>query len=146
MKARLVYMSKSYHLLLCSGAIKKLTLKDARRFIETYDSDIYYTGKRTWDYDGLTMDDFGGTTVARVLDDGTLAIESPSHFREILYFDGIEYLSPHDYAERVGRSRQLISRLCREGRIPGARKSGERWLIPEDAQYPDDNRTKQIEK
>lgn len=41
-----------------------------------------------------------------------------------------------EYAELVGRGRNIVGRMCRNGRIPGARQQGSRWLIPEDAPYP----------
>lgn len=36
-------------------------------------------------------------------------------------------------AKRLGVSRQWILRLCKDGRITGARKRGRDWLIPEGA-------------
>ena len=143
MKARLVYTSSTYHLLLCTGAIRKLGPREARRFLETFDSDLHYAGRGTWSYGELTMDDYGGITVVRVNDDNTMLIESAEHFRELLNYTEeveIKYLSPAEYAERVGRKRSIISRMCADGRIPGIKQVGNRWLIPEDAPYPSDSR------
>jgi len=140
MKARLVYLDNSYHLLLCTGKIKKLTKYEAQRFIETYDSELHYAGNTKWDYGGITMDDYSGETVARVLDNGNLVIEAPTHFRDLMDVRDVRYLSPIEYAEKVGRHRTLINQLCRDGRIPGAKKMGSRWLIPETAEYPGDAR------
>lgn len=36
-----------------------------------------------------------------------------------------------EVATRLGVSRQWILKLCRDGRITGARKPGRDWLIPE---------------
>lgn len=36
-------------------------------------------------------------------------------------------------AKRLGVSRQWILRLCKDGRVTGARKRGRDWLIPEGA-------------
>ena len=143
MKARLVYTSSAYHLLVCTGAIKKLAPADARRFIETYDSDLHYAGSGKWDFGGLTMDDYGGETVVRVNDDDTLLVESAEQFRQLINYNEdaeIKYLSPAEYAARVGRTRAIVGRLCQAGRIPGVKRAGNRWLIPEDAPYPSDGR------
>ena len=35
-----------------------------------------------------------------------------------------------------------ITRMCRDGRIPGAKKEGRAWLIPADAEKPVDKRIK----
>ena len=140
MKARLVFFKNAYHLLLCTGKIKKLAKADAQRFIETYDSDLHYAGRTTWDYGGITMDDYNGDTIARVLDNGNLVVESAEHFRDLMDARDIKYLSPIEYAQKVGRHRTLINQLCRDGRIPGAKKAGSRWLIPETAEYPGDAR------
>ena len=44
--------------------------------------------------------------------------------------------------EKWGISNSMLARLCREGRIPGAEKVKKSWMIPVDAQYPADARTK----
>ena len=140
MKARLVFLANEYHLLLCTGKIKKLTSDEAKHFVATYDSELHYAGRTTWDGSGLTMDDYGGETIARVQDNGTLVVENAAHFRKIIGENDINYLSPLEYADKVGRDRSLINQLCRAGRIPGAKKMGSHWMIPENAQYPSDAR------
>lgn len=45
-------------------------------------------------------------------------------------------------ALRWNLSERRISALCKEEKIPGARKEGRSWLIPEDAEKPADNRVK----
>ena len=37
-----------------------------------------------------------------------------------------------------------VSALCKEGKIKGAKKQGKSWLIPIDAQKPDDRRVKSV--
>lgn len=139
MKARLISIGDSYQLLLCTGTIKKLSAQEAMRFIETYDSDLHYAGRGSWNYDALSMDEYGGTTIARVNDDGTLQIESPTHFRVLLNTQEIKYLGTAEYAERIGRARTIVNRMCKMGRIPGVKQVGNRWLIPENAPYPGDS-------
>lgn len=44
-----------------------------------------------------------------------------------------------------GISATRVTRLCRDGKIPGAVKSGKSWLIPEDAVKPADGRRKRAQ-
>ena len=44
-------------------------------------------------------------------------------------------------AEKWGLSRRRVSRLCQDGRVPGAVKLSERyWLMPSDTPKPSDGR------
>lgn len=45
-------------------------------------------------------------------------------------------------ARRWGLTERRVSALCKEGKIPGAKKNGRSWTIPEDAQKPTDQRVK----
>ena len=141
MKARLVFVHNSYHLLLCTGTIKKLTPAEAMAFLRTYDSEMHYFSKKRFAFpEGFTMNDYGGETVAKVLNDGKLVIESPEQFRTLLLTDDIKYLTPKEYAELYNKERCIITRYCREGKIAGVKKRGRDWLIPENAAYPEDSR------
>lgn len=42
-------------------------------------------------------------------------------------------IDPVEAAKRLGVSRQWIHKLLKAGRLPGARKVGRAWLIPEEA-------------
>ena len=55
----------------------------------------------------------------------------------------VEYMDVHQAAERWQVPERKVTALCREGRIPGARKSGKLWLLPEKALRPLDGRTKE---
>ena len=55
----------------------------------------------------------------------------------------VEYMDVHQAAERWQVPERKVTALCREGRIPGARKSGKLWLLPERALRPLDGRTKE---
>ena len=37
----------------------------------------------------------------------------------------------------------MVSKLCKDGRIPGAYKNGKTWMIPEGAQKPTNTRRRQ---
>lgn len=50
------------------------------------------------------------------------------------------YLSAKELAEMWNISRRRVQILCEEGRIDGAYKVSEVWIIPEDAEKPVDRR------
>jgi len=52
----------------------------------------------------------------------------------------LEYLSIAETAIKWGITRRRIQVLCNQGRIIGAKKVGSMWIIPEDAQKPEDAR------
>ena len=53
------------------------------------------------------------------------------------------YLSAKQMADKWNISQRRVQILCSENRIDGAFKVGEVWVIPEDAQKPNDKRTKE---
>lgn len=55
----------------------------------------------------------------------------------------MKYLSTAETAKRWGMSIRNVQRLLQETRIQGAEKCGAIWLIPEDADKPDDPRRKE---
>ena len=57
----------------------------------------------------------------------------------------MEYLSVKEISEKWGYTERQITRLCRDGRIGGAKKNANEWLIPSDAFKPIDKRTKEFE-
>lgn len=54
------------------------------------------------------------------------------------------YLTTAEMALRWNISRRRVSTLCKEGRIEGAFLKGKTWLIPEEAEKPNDPRNKKI--
>ena len=52
----------------------------------------------------------------------------------------IELLTTSEMAEKWDISRRRVTTLCSEGRIKGAILKGNTWLIPENAEKPDDPR------
>lgn len=58
----------------------------------------------------------------------------------------MEYLSIHEISTLWNMKERKVTSLCRDGRIPGARKEGYNWLIPSDALKPLDRRTKDYEE
>ncbi|MDE4541242.1 helix-turn-helix domain-containing protein [Thermoanaerobacterium sp. R66] len=52
----------------------------------------------------------------------------------------MDYLSAKEVAEKWNISRRRVQILCEEGRIPGAFKLSDVWVIPKDAEKPADRR------
>ena len=52
------------------------------------------------------------------------------------------YMTLKEAAEKWGIGDRSINTLCLEGRIEGASKIGNLWVIPVDTPKPDDNRIK----
>ena len=53
-----------------------------------------------------------------------------------------ELISVKEAAERWNITTRRISTLCKEGKVSGARKVKNRWMIPEDSEKPADGRVK----
>lgn len=56
----------------------------------------------------------------------------------------MEYCDVRKTAQKWGVSERKVTALCRDGRVPGAKKSGKQWLVPGDAEKPLDGRTKEF--
>ena len=54
----------------------------------------------------------------------------------------MKYISTSEAAEKWNLSKRRIFVLCNEGRIDGAQKAGSTWIIPDDAEKPNDARIK----
>ena len=52
----------------------------------------------------------------------------------------MEYLSAKEVAEKWGLSRRRVQILCEDGRIEGAHKISDVWVIPKNADKPADKR------
>jgi hypothetical protein len=59
------------------------------------------------------------------------------HCMEIKFTD---YKTVTETAAEWGISRRMVIRYCEHGRIPGAMKGGNLWLLPRDAEKPPDRR------
>lgn len=57
----------------------------------------------------------------------------------------MEYLNVHEISKKWKMNERKITGLCRDNRITGARRDGNKWLIPSDAIIPLDKRTKEYE-
>lgn len=54
----------------------------------------------------------------------------------------MEYLTTVEMSEKWNITSRRIGVLCSEGRIAGSIKKGKTWLIPSDAEKPEDARYK----
>lgn len=80
-----------------------------------------------------------GDILASVGYDQTLTLYDSAFLGEI-FFDESAYEGIQEFAVRHGKKRSIISRLCNNGRIPGAIQKGTKWYIPKNAEYPKDCR------
>ena len=136
MKARLLHNDESLQLLLCNGVIKLISMSETKEFIMSFDNPTHYEGSGAWDNDVVTMEAYAGKTIAQVNDDGSLLVIDGETFRQILSYEGAKLLTVPEYAALHGKKTAIVRRFCLDGRIKGAIQKGTRWLIPEDAPYP----------
>ena len=54
----------------------------------------------------------------------------------------LDYLTVKEAGEKWNLSKRRVAILCAEGRVPGAEKKANVWLIPDDAEKPVDARIK----
>lgn len=52
----------------------------------------------------------------------------------------MDYISVRKAAENWGISERRVQKLCEQGRIPGSRRFGHSWMLPKEAQKPEDRR------
>ena len=55
----------------------------------------------------------------------------------------MEYLTVKEMGEKWGITSRMVNVYCSDGRIPGAIKKGNLWLVPEDALKPTDQRKRE---
>lgn len=52
----------------------------------------------------------------------------------------MEYISAPEAAKKWGISERRVQKLCEENRIKGVARFSRMWLIPKDAEKPEDGR------
>ena len=57
----------------------------------------------------------------------------------------MDYITAQEAANRWSISRRRVQILCVEGRIDGAIKKANLWLVPKEVLKPDDMRIKMVE-
>ena len=58
----------------------------------------------------------------------------------------MDYLTVKEAGEKWGISARMVTYYCIDGRIEGAEKKGNLWLVPADAEKPQDGRYKSNKK
>lgn len=53
-----------------------------------------------------------------------------------------DYITAKDAAEKWGISERRVQKLCEENRIPDVVRLGHSWIIPREAEKPEDMRKK----
>lgn len=56
----------------------------------------------------------------------------------------MEYMSCPEAAKKWGISDRRVQKLCEENRISGVSRIGNMWLIPKNAEKPNDRRKKNV--
>ena len=54
----------------------------------------------------------------------------------------LDYMTVKEAAEKWGIGSRMVTLYCAAGRIKGAEKMGNMWLLPKDAEKPEDGRYK----
>ena len=54
----------------------------------------------------------------------------------------LDYMTVKEAGEKWGIGSRMVTLYCADGRIKGAEKMGNMWLIPKDAEKPEDGRYK----
>ena len=139
MLAKIFLIKGEYHLCLCNSKPQKLSLTELQAFLETFNDKNRYPGDDADNEYGV-LSPATGELLAEVNKSYELKIISPKILTAIFRAGGDRYLTLDEYAEIVGRGSNIVGRMCREGRIPGAFKEGRDWKIPENAPYPPDSR------
>lgn len=58
----------------------------------------------------------------------------------------MNYITTKEIAEKWGISDRRVLQYCNAGRVPGAVKMGNTWIIPKNAEKPKDGRYKDKEE
>lgn len=145
MKARMILDEKQRLMLLCAdGTIAKVDDTILYNFLTRFDrKDDYFSGgdRGVWLTESCPeMAAYPGQTIAVIADNHSLIVNDFAPFLPLLKYEGNsqKYITTTEFAKRHNKSVEIVKVFCRSNRIPGAKKVGRAWLIPEDAQYPVD--------
>ena len=58
----------------------------------------------------------------------------------------LDYMTVKEAGEKWGIGSRMVTLYCAAGRIKGAEKMGNMWLLPKDAEKPEDGRYKKGKK
>ena len=144
MKIRLIRNAEqNLQLLYSDGTIAEATADVLSKLLtgfKRYEKDFSAGDAGFWNSDCFDMSDYPGETCAYLTDNGMLVVTDDAAFKPVTdsKTKPIGYMSTADFAKQVNRSQEIIKVFCRNGRIPGAIKVANSWLVPENAEYPVD--------
>lgn len=138
----------AFVVLLSDGTIKRADKTITTYFLTSFKRvealDAFKNGDMgRWDENNASMEDYDAETYGYITDDHELVIKNWAAFNIALEVSNElkDFVTVKQYAAMHDKSIPMIKVLCREGRINGVVRFGERaWMIPKDAVYPDDNR------
>ena len=143
MKAKLITHRGIYYLYLDEETIVPMRTDNVKNFLRNYSEDSYYENLINQYSVPALKRKFSDipTVLAIVEEDNVLTIKDPTLISR-LFSPQTEskFISTEDFAVKHGKKRAIVLRMCREGRIDGARLINSVWVIPSDAPYPEDGR------
>lgn len=139
---------EGFVVLLSDGTIKGADKAITTYFLTSFKNieivDMFRNGELgRWDSECSKMEQFSGETYGYITDSHDLVIKNWEAFDISLQVNQKidNLLSVKEYADLHGKSEPMIKVLCREGRLQGAARIGNRaWVIPADCPYPEDCR------
>ena len=134
MKLRVVTYRTQMYILCPNGSKLKAGKDNLNRLLSDFRKPSSFKGEDGyWNDTVSAMEDAAGETLAFVDDSLKLVIISDKLYATA----SINYISATEYAQKHGKGRAMVKRLCDEGRIEGAHKISSGWLIPDEAPYPE---------
>ena len=146
MKLRLLKASNTLYMYCQNGSILIPTSHDLIRLLTSFSKPHTFKGEYSyWNTTLSNMEDASGETLAYIDDANKLIVLNEKTFSKIVQKEEA-YVSVSEYAVMYDKCRATVKNLCVAGKLPGAYKTSSGWLIPKDAPYPLDGRTKKAKK
>ena len=140
MKARLLKGQNGKVMILhANGTISNSSTSVLANFLINFkEADNFSGNDGMWNVAYRDMSMYPGETLAYIADDFALVLLDFTEFKSLINESATlsNYLPLVEYAKKVDKSVEIIKVLCRSGRIQGAYKIANRWMIPADAPYP----------
>jgi len=135
MKLRVIEDRKRRLILCPNGSIMKADKDALAKLLTGFRKPTSFKGDEGyWNGEITDMEDVYGVTLAYVDEMSRLVILSDKLFEPE---KTVVYVTVTEYAELHGRGIGIVKRLCLDGRIEGAIKKSNGWLIPKDTPYPE---------
>lgn len=148
MKTRLVRYYGKLRLLYADGTFEAADDSILKMlFVGYMGADRFGKGKAgRWDTEHKSMEDAPGKTLAWVDDEYRLIIIENVFVPLVQSVAEEDYVTVQEYAVAHGLCDSRVKVLCREGRLAGAVRKGNRWFIPRSSELPKDARFSGVEK